>query len=113
MAHDTALRGTVLDQAALHGVLRQVGVWASIWWSCALQPRRAWLPGHFSQLTGCVDAAGEYELSATEAREIIDHQIDVMQNDWDDAADEARLTAAERRSLWGRQILNPFILYDR
>lgn len=30
-----------------------------------------------SQLTGCVDAAKEYELSANEAREIIDHQIDV------------------------------------
>jgi serine/threonine-protein kinase HipA len=66
----------------------------------------------FSQLTGCVDAAKEYELSATEAREIIDYQIDVIRNDWDQAADEARLTAAERQSLWGRQILNPFALYD-
>lgn len=66
----------------------------------------------FSQLAGCVDAAREYELSAAEAREIIDHQIQVIRAQWDDAADAARLTAAERQALWGRQILNPFALYD-
>lgn len=65
-----------------------------------------------SQLTACVDAAKDYELSATQAREIIDHQIDVIHNDWDAAADAAHLTTEDRRSLWGSQILNPFALYD-
>lgn len=66
----------------------------------------------FSQLAGCIDAAREYELSAAEAREVIDHQIEVIRTQWDDAADAARLTSAERQALWGRQILNPFALYD-
>lgn len=65
-----------------------------------------------SQLAGCVDAAREYELSTTEAREIIEEQISVIRAHWDDASDAARLTTAERRTLWGRQILNPFALYD-
>lgn len=65
-----------------------------------------------SQLAGCVDAAGEYELSTAEAREIIDHQIEVIRAQWGDAADAARLSSAERQALWGRQVLNPFALYD-
>lgn len=65
----------------------------------------------FSQLAGCVDVAREYELTTTEARTVIDHQLDAIRTHWDDAADAARLTAAERQSMWGRQILNPFALY--
>ena len=63
-----------------------------------------------SQLTTCVAAANEYLLSEAEAREIIDHQLHVIQSEWEDAADEARLTKAEIDQLWGRQILNPFAL---
>lgn len=66
----------------------------------------------YSQLAGCVAAAGEYELTAAEARALIDHQLDVIRTEWDDAADAARLTAAERRTMWGRQILNPYVSYD-
>ncbi len=65
-----------------------------------------------SQLAGCVAAAREYELTTTEARRIIDHQLEVIRDHWDDAADAARLSAAERASMWGRPILNPFALYD-
>ncbi len=65
-----------------------------------------------SQLAGCLAAAREYELTTTEARNIIDHQLDVIRDHWDDAADAARLSTAERESMWGRQILNPFALYD-
>lgn len=66
----------------------------------------------FSQLAGCVAAAREYELTTTEARRIIDHQLEVIRDHWDDAADAARLSAAERESMWHRQILNPFALFD-
>ncbi|RLE19319.1 MAG: type II toxin-antitoxin system HipA family toxin, partial [Actinobacteria bacterium] len=63
-----------------------------------------------SQLAGCINAAGIYLLDTKEAREIVDRQLDVIHSEWDDAADAARLTQAERHALWGRQILNPYAL---
>jgi serine/threonine-protein kinase HipA len=64
-----------------------------------------------SQLAGCVERAPVYLLSAKEAREIVDHQIAVIEKDWPEVCDRARLTAAERAGFWGRQFLNPFTLY--
>jgi serine/threonine-protein kinase HipA len=63
-----------------------------------------------SQLTTCVAAAAEYLLTEVEAREIIDHQLHIIESEWKDAADEARLSTAEIGQLHGRQILNPFAL---
>jgi len=63
-----------------------------------------------SQLRGCVDAAPIYALTPTGAREIIDHQLGLIHAEWDDAADAAQLTAAERQRLWGRQILNGYAI---
>ncbi|MDY7105363.1 MAG: HipA domain-containing protein [Actinomycetota bacterium] len=63
-----------------------------------------------SRLADLVDHAGIYHLTAAQAREIVDHQLDVIRSSWDDAADRARLTSAERAALWGRQVLNPFAL---
>jgi serine/threonine-protein kinase HipA len=64
-----------------------------------------------SQLQICLEAAAEYHLDRTEAAEIIGHQLTVITEQWDEAADAAKLTALERRQLWQRQILNPFIRY--
>ena len=63
-----------------------------------------------SQLAGCIDAAGIYLLDKEEAREIADHQLDVIHRERDDAADAAHLTRAQRHALRGRQILNPYAL---
>jgi serine/threonine-protein kinase HipA len=65
-----------------------------------------------SQLAGCVDRCGLYGLSRTDATGIVDHQIDVINAEWEDASDAARLTLRERDMLWGRQVLNPYCLYD-
>lgn len=65
-----------------------------------------------SQVAACLDAARFYELSETQARDIIDRQLDVITDQWDDAADVATLTEAERNQMWGRQVLNPFATYD-
>ena len=62
----------------------------------------------FSQVAGCVNAASTYLLSNGEAREIIDHQLHVINTQWTDAADAARLSHVQRSGLWRRQILNPF-----
>jgi serine/threonine-protein kinase HipA len=65
----------------------------------------------YSQLAGCLAAATDtYLLTETEAKDIINHQMDTIRSQWHEAADTARLTAAERNQLWGRQILNPYAL---
>lgn len=61
-----------------------------------------------SQLEGCVTAAEAYLLTETGAREIIDQQLLVINDQWLDAAEASHLTEAERNLLWHRQILNPF-----
>jgi len=63
-----------------------------------------------SQLTGCVERAHIYQLSQAEAREIIDHQIAAIEDNWDDVCDRAELPEVERKRFWGRQFLNPFAL---
>ncbi|KQO98454.1 type II toxin-antitoxin system HipA family toxin [Leifsonia sp. Leaf264] len=65
-----------------------------------------------SQFRVCVDAAPVYGLTSKQARDIIDHQVEVIHSEWSDAADAAQLTEGERQRLWGRQILNPFASYD-
>jgi len=61
-----------------------------------------------SQLAGCVARASTYLLSETDAREIIDHQIDVIETDWADVCDQATLTEIDRARFWQRQFLNPY-----
>ncbi len=56
--------------------------------------------------------AGTYQLSEAKAKAkaIIDEQIVVIRQYWDEACDGARLTEQERGALWQRQFLNPFAL---
>lgn len=65
-----------------------------------------------SQLRVALDAAAEYHLDRGEATTIINAQVAVINEQWDEAADAAHLTELERAQLWGNQILNPFINYD-
>ncbi|HEX5929707.1 MAG TPA: HipA domain-containing protein [Solirubrobacterales bacterium] len=62
----------------------------------------------FSQVAGCVDRSSIYLLSKAEAREVVDHQIDVIETQWAEACDLAELTAVQRNGFWRRQFLNPF-----
>jgi serine/threonine-protein kinase HipA len=61
-----------------------------------------------SQLAGCVARAPTYLLSEPEAREIIDHQIDVIETQWDDVCDQAALREVDHAALRRRQFLNPY-----
>lgn len=65
-----------------------------------------------SQVAGCVAHAGVYLLSKSDAREIVDHQIDVITERWDAVCDEAELSRVDRGYFWRRQFLNPYALYD-
>jgi len=64
----------------------------------------------FSQVQGCVQRANEYLLSEAQAREIVDRQIEVIDGQWSDVCELARLTGIERRFFWQRQFLNPYSL---
>ena len=65
-----------------------------------------------SQVARCIAHAPTYRLTPSEAADIVDHQIDVIRNEWHAACDRAELTHHQRRTLWGRQFLNPYALYD-
>jgi len=64
-----------------------------------------------ARFSTCRAAAGEYLMSEPEADEIIERTKQVIHDEFEDAAEAARLTAFERRALWRRQILNPSIEY--
>jgi serine/threonine-protein kinase HipA len=63
-----------------------------------------------SQVAGCVAQASTYLLSEREAREIVDHQLDVIAGQWDDVCDAAALATVDRAYFWRRQFLNPYAL---
>ena len=61
-----------------------------------------------SQVAGCVAHASTYLLPEPDAREIVDHQIDVIETEWADVCEQAALTEVERVGFWQRQFLNPY-----
>lgn len=65
-----------------------------------------------SQVAGCVERSKTYHLSPAQAREIIDHQINVITTNWSRVCDEAGLTKVEREGFWNRQFLNPYATED-
>lgn len=61
-----------------------------------------------SQVAGCVARASTYLLPESDAREIVDRQIDVIETQWADVCDQAGLTEVDRAGFWRRQFLNPY-----
>jgi serine/threonine-protein kinase HipA len=61
-----------------------------------------------SHLAGCVARASTYMLTESEARELIDHQVQVIEREWDEVSERARMTEVERSFFWRRQFLNPY-----
>jgi serine/threonine-protein kinase HipA len=62
-----------------------------------------------SRFSVCLDAADVYHLERTAAADIVEHQVTVIREQWHDAADAARLTAADRQRMWEHQILGPAV----
>ena len=61
-----------------------------------------------SQLATCLAACEVCLLDTSQAQSIIDAQISVIETQWRDAADAARLTELERQQLFRQEILNEF-----
>lgn len=64
-----------------------------------------------AKLSTCRDAAPVYDLTDADACELIDHAVDSIVASWDDAADAARLTTAQRQQMWGTRILSPYAFH--
>ena len=64
-----------------------------------------------SQFAVCVDAAADYGFDRGHAVEIVDHIVETIRSNWNEAADLARLSRAERDALFGSAILNPYASY--
>ena len=63
-----------------------------------------------SQVARCIEHAGNYDLSRPQAREIVDHQIDVIRDEWHAICDRAELDRRHRDALWSRSFLHPATL---
>lgn len=63
-----------------------------------------------SQVAGCIERAGIYRLTQSQAREIVDHQIAVIRDGFGEVCEEAGLVRAQRDWFWQRQFLHPFAL---
>jgi serine/threonine-protein kinase HipA len=67
-------------------------------------------PFKLSQVAGCVRRAHLYQLTESEAREIVDRQVQVIEGEWEEVCDQAVLPRAERERSWRRQFLHPYAL---
>lgn len=61
-----------------------------------------------SQVATCIDAASVFLLNRQEAIDIVNHQVKVIEREWQTTCDEAALSEIDRRLFWRRQFLNPF-----
>jgi len=61
-----------------------------------------------SQIATCVNASSSFLLKQEEAIHIVNHQVEIIEREWQPLCDEAHLSVVERSLLWRRQFLNPF-----
>jgi len=63
---------------------------------------------NLSRLKTCFETAHNFLLSEEDARIIIEHQINVIETNWDTVCDDAQLSEIDRKLFWRRQFLNPY-----
>ena len=61
-----------------------------------------------SQIATCIAAAPSFLLGTEDAIAIVNHQVSVIEKEWQSICDEASLSEVDRALLWRRQFLNPF-----
>jgi serine/threonine-protein kinase HipA len=64
---------------------------------------------NLSQIKNCIDTAHHFHLSKNEAMNIYNHQRSIIEDKWDATCEEANLNEIDRKLLWERQFLNPFV----
>lgn len=61
-----------------------------------------------SQLSLCVSAASIFQLTESEARDIIDEQVVSIRRSWSEVAQEVELSEVDHKTLISRAFFNPF-----
>lgn len=64
-----------------------------------------------SQVASCIAASHIFLLTREDAISIINHQVDVIEREWNTLCEEASLSLVDRNTFWRRQFLNPFAFY--
>ena len=62
-----------------------------------------------SRLACCIEAAAVFQLSGNEARLITEQLQETIERHWEAVCDEAELGVIDRKLLWNRQVMNPYI----
>jgi len=65
-----------------------------------------------SHLSTCIAAAPSFLLAREEAIAIINHQVNVIEHEWQAICDETSLSKVDRTLFWRRQFLNPFAFFN-
>ena len=60
-----------------------------------------------STFHAAISVAAEYGLSTSDARSVVDDVVSAITDHYAEAADQARLSEADRTAMLGRQFLNP------
>lgn len=61
-----------------------------------------------SQLKNCLAACRYFLLSEQEAKGIIEHQVAIIEQHWNDVCAEAQLSEVDKKLFWRRQFLNAY-----
>ena len=61
-----------------------------------------------SHIATCIAAAPSFLLGTEEAIAIVNHQVSMIEKEWQSICNEASLSEVDRALLWRRQFLNPF-----
>jgi serine/threonine-protein kinase HipA len=64
---------------------------------------------NLSQIKNCINVAHHFHLSKNEAMNIYNNQRSIIEEKWSATCEEANLNEIDRKLLWGRQFLNPFV----
>lgn len=64
---------------------------------------------NISNIKNCLDTAHNFLLSEDHARAIFEQQQAMIEEHWKSVCDEAQLSEVDKKLLWKRQFLNPFL----
>ena len=65
-----------------------------------------------SRVISCIEASPNFLLSTDEAKNIVEQQKQAIKENWNSVCDEANLSEIDRKLLWGRQFLNPYVFSE-
>lgn len=65
-----------------------------------------------SKIATCIAASSNFQLGQNDAIAIVNHQVNVIESEWNAMCDKADLSQVDRKLFWRRQFLNPFAFVD-